>query len=167
MDMTQEQLRKELDGRVQYLNELKGEQFYIAIDKAKNKFYFRFGPEIAREADVKVGAPLNVTGTDGKAWTFVPLKGSVNVTSTEQNHAWRVPEWVYAMNKQAVPAERAVIPDGLGKYVIFLPNGYVIHSQPSADSPLRGPKPGSFMVPEGDLAAIWPRISTKTRVYVF
>ena len=51
------------------------------------------------------------------------------------------------------------MPNGLGRYVIFLPNSYVIHSPPPPDSPLQGPKPGSFMVPEADLAAIWPRIT--------
>ena len=167
MDLTQEQLAKELDGRMKYLNEIRGEQFYIAIDTAKSKFYFRFGSEIAREADVKIGPQQTIAGPEGKQWTFVPLRGAVNVRSKEQGHAWRVPEWLYAMNHQPIPADRPVIQDGLGKYVIFLPNGYVIHSQPSADSPLRGPKPGSFMVPEGDLAAIWPRINENTRVYVF
>jgi hypothetical protein len=167
LDLTQEQLAKELDGRMRFLNEAKGEQFYISIDTSKQKFYFRFGSDVAREADVKIGPPATVAGPAGKQWTFVPLKGAVNVRSKEQGHAWRVPEWLYAMNRQPIPADRPVIQDGLGKYVIFLPNGYVIHSQPSADSPLRGPKPGSFMVPEGDLAAIWPRISDKTRVYVF
>ena len=48
-----------------------------------------------------------------------------------------------------------------------LPDNYVIHSPPPAKSPLHGPKPGSFMVPEADMAAIWPRISTATRVYIF
>jgi hypothetical protein len=82
-------------------------------------------------------------------------------------HAWRVPEWLYVVNKQPVPAERPVIENGLGKYVIFLPNGYAIHTQPSADSPLQGPKPGSYMVSEDVLRAIWPRIHKGTQVYIF
>ena len=95
MDVSREQLAKELDARLQYLQSLNGEQFYISIDTSKKKMEFR-----------------------------------------------------------------------LGKYVIFLPDNYVIHSPPS-DSPLKGPKPGSFMVPEADLAAIWPRITKDTRVYIF
>jgi hypothetical protein len=51
--------------------------------------------------------------------------------------------------------------------VIFLPDGYVIHSPPPPESPLQGPKPGSFMVSEADLAALWPRITNQTRVYIF
>ena len=71
------------------------------------------------------------------------------------------------MNGVPIPASRPVIENGLGKYVIFLPDNYVIHSPPAADSPLHGPKPGSFMVPEEDLAAIWPRVTKETRVYIF
>jgi hypothetical protein len=167
MDLSQEQLAKELDGRMKFLNQVKSEQFYIAIDTTKQKFYFRFGDEVAREADVKIGPPATIQGDGDKKWTFVPLKGALNVRSKETAAAWQIPEWVYRMNGQPVPAERPFVPGGLGKYVIYLPNGYVIHSPPSPESPLRGPKPGSFMVPEGDLAAIWPRISETTRVYVF
>ena len=76
-------------------------------------------------------------------------------------------EGVHAIGKEHAGAARAVVPNGLGRYVIFLPNSYVIHSPPPPESPLQGPKPGSFMVSEADLAAIWPRITTQTRVYIF
>ena len=70
-----------------------------------------------------------------------------------------MPEWLD-------PA-RPTIPNGLGKYVLFLPNGYVIHTPPSEESPLKGAKPGSYMVPEETLAAIWPRIHKGTPVYIY
>ncbi len=66
-----------------------------------------------------------------------------------------------------MPPSRPFVTDALGRYVIFLPNGYVIHTPPSPDSPLQGAKPGSFMISEADMSAIWPRISKETRVYVF
>ena len=80
---------------------------------------------------------------------------------------WTVPEWVYRMNGEKPPKAPRTVANGLGRYVIVLENQYVIHSPPAADSPLRGAKPGSFMVPEADLAAIWKRVGPETRVYVF
>jgi hypothetical protein len=71
------------------------------------------------------------------------------------------------MKGEKPPRQLPVVKNGLGRYVILLPNDYVIHSPPPADSPLKGAKPGSFMVPEADLAAIWKRIGPETRVYVF
>jgi hypothetical protein len=71
------------------------------------------------------------------------------------------------MNQQPQPSELKRVPNGVGQYIIELPNGYLIHSEPSPDSPLKGPKPGSFMVPAETLHAIWPRVREGTRVYVF
>jgi hypothetical protein len=167
MDVTKQQLAHELDGRMQYLESLKGEQFYISIDTQRKKMQFRLGREVVREADVQIGEAKTINSKDGKHWTFVPLKGGFNVTGKETGYAWQVPEWLYAMNGETPPATRPTIANGLGRYVIFLPDNYVIHSQPAPDSPLQGPKPGSFMIRDEDLAAIWPRITKSTRVYIF
>ena len=166
MDLTKQQLAKELDGRLEYLQTLQSEQFYISIDTQRKKFQLRLGKEVVREADVQIGDPKTLT-TNGKTWMFYPLKGAFSVTGKDNDYSSPVAEWVYPLNGQPVPEHRPVIKNWLGRYVIFLPNGYVIQSPPPDGSPLKGPKPGSFVVPEADLAAIWPRISTETRVYIF
>lgn len=166
MDLTKDQLAKELDGRMQYLQSLEGQDFYISIDSEKKKMQFRIGKDVVRETDVQIGEPQTFkSGT--KTWTFYALKGAFNVVGKDNSYETPVPEWVYAANNQPIPHERPAVHNWLGNYVIFLPNNYVIHSPPPANSPLKGPKPGSFMVPEDDLAAIWPRISNQTRVYIF
>lgn len=165
MDLTRDQLRKELDGRMAYLDSLRGSQFYVSIDTARRKMQFRLGPTIVRECDVQVGEQRTVKASDGRTWTFVPLKGEFNVVGKESDYSWTVPDWFYAMTNR--PAAHETVPNGLGRYVVVLRNNYVIHTPPPPDSPLQGPKPGSFMVPEADLAAIWPRISSQTRVYIF
>jgi hypothetical protein len=166
MDLSREQLSKELDSRMQYLQSLKGEEFYIAIDTTRHKMELRLGKAVVRDADVQIGEAKTINWK-GKTWTLVPVKGAFSVAGKATDYGWQVPEWMYPMNGQEPPANRPTIEDGLGKYVIFLPDNYVIHSPPSADSPLKGPKPGSFMVPEADLAAIWPRVTKNTRVYIF
>jgi hypothetical protein len=166
-DLSRQQVAKELDGRMQYLQALQGEQFYIAVDTSKRKLYFRIGKDVVREMDVNVGPPRTITAKDRRTWTFVPLKGGFNVQGKVTDYAWEVPGWVYAMNGAPSPAQPRSVTNGLGRYVIRLPNGYAIHSPPPPDSPLQGPKPGSFEVSETDLAAVWPRISTETRVYIF
>ena len=167
MDLNREQLQRELDGRMKMVGGLKSEDFYIAIDSTKNKFRFYYGDSVLREGDVTAGETKNVRSGD-KSWTFVPVKGAFSVEGKVVGYEWQVPEWVYAMNGEAAPSSRPVVPNGLGRYVLFLPNGYVIHTPPAEDSPLKGPKPGSYMVAEGDLAAIWPRIHKgKTKVYIY
>jgi hypothetical protein len=168
MDVSQAQLSAELNSRLQYLRDLKGAAFYISIDTAKRKLYLRLGNEVVREADIQIGAPATIQASDGRTWTFVPLKGAFSAVGKDDSYSWSEPEWAYAMNRQPIPAQRAGLAGGLGHYVLFLPNNYVIQSPPPADGPLHGqPKPGSFMVAEADMAAIWPRIDSGTRVYIF
>jgi hypothetical protein len=167
MDLTRDQLAHQLDARLDYLHTLQSEQFYIAIDTTRRKLSLRIGKDVAREADVTIGDGKTITA-NGHSWTFVPLKGAFGVVSKTNDYDWTVPGWIYAMNHQPVPAQRPVIPEGLGRYIVVLPDNYLIHSPPPDSSPLHGqPKPGSIMVPEADLAAIWPRITKGTRVYIF
>ncbi len=161
MDLTRDQLAGELAGRMAFLQSLQGEEFYISIDTATKKLQFRLGKTIVREAPVEIGPPATIK-SGNRIWTFYPL----NVTGKDSDYVWRVPDWVYAIRKAPLPEHR-VARNWLGRYVIILPNNYVIHSPPPPESPLQGPKPGSFMVPEDDLAAIWPRITNETRVYIF
>ncbi|MGZ8866884.1 MAG: L,D-transpeptidase family protein [Thermoanaerobaculia bacterium] len=167
-DLNRQGLERELDGRMKFMQSLKSENFYLSIDTNAKKLRFYYGDRVLREGDVTVGAQTTIEGASGKTWTFVPVKGAFKIEGKVADHSWKVPEWAYAMNKQPVPGEAEVLEGGLGKYVIYLPNGYVIHSPPSADSPLKGAKPGSFMVSEDDLRAIWPRIhKDQTQVYIF
>jgi hypothetical protein len=166
MDLTRDALQRELEGRMKFATSLKSENFYLSIDSSARKLRFFYGDTVLREADVAIGDSRTIT-TTGKTWTFVPLKGAFPVEGKLVHYDWRVPEWLYVMNSQPVPASRPFVPDGLGAYIIQLPNGYAIHSPPSPDSPLKGPKPGSYMVEEDVLKAIWPQIHSGTQVYIF
>ena len=167
MDLTREALQHELEGRMKFVDSLKSENFYLSIDTNARKLRFYYGDAMLREADVVVGESKTLTAND-KKWTFIPLKGAFHIEAKLVDHAWKVPEWVYAMNGQPAPANRPVVQGGLGKYVLYLPNGYAIHTQPAAESPLQGAKPGSYMVSEDFMRAVWPRINTgQTQVYIF
>lgn len=167
MDLTREALKSELEGRMKFVNSLKSEDFYISVDSTQKKLRFYYGDTILREGDISIGENRTIASGE-KKWTFVPLKGAFPIEGKVINHPWRVPEWVYAMNGQPVPDSLPIVEGGLGKYVLFLPNGYVIHTPPREGSPLQGPKPGSIMVSETDLSAIWSRIHRgKTHVYIY
>jgi hypothetical protein len=166
MDLTRTQLQRELDGRLKFATSLKSENFYLSVDTRSRKLRFYYGGTVLRESDLTVGESRTVT-VSGKSWTFVPLKGAFAVEAKLVGYAWPVPEWVYAMKNEPIPATRPVVPNGLGTYVILLPNGYAIHSPPPESSPLQGPKPGSYMVSEDVLKAIWPRVHKGMPVYIF
>jgi hypothetical protein len=167
MDLTRESLAREVEGRRKLLANLKSEEFYLSVDTREKKLRLHYGDTVLREAPITVGEQREVRLGE-KHWTFVPLKGAFPVEAKIAGYDWRIPEWLYAMKGQPVPATRPVVPNGLGRYVIFLPNGYVIHTPPAEESPLDGAKPGSYMVSEEHLRAIWDRIHKgKTNVYIF
>ena len=166
LELDEKVLANALDTRLKYLAAAKRNEFYIAIDTKKRDFSFHFADKTLRDARVEIGAPQTVVA-GRKTWTFAPLTGSFDVEGKYQDGSWRVPRWVYLAKGEKPPRTLPTIRNGLGKYVILLGNDYVIHSPPSPESPLEGAKPGSFMVPEADLAAIWKRIGTETRVYIF
>jgi hypothetical protein len=139
MDLTKETLNTELDSRLAYLEKRKSRDFFLSIDTSNKRLSLNFGNDTVRDANVQVGSPIRFEGPNGKTLSLAPLKGAFNVAGKVEN--------------------------GLGRYVILLPNDYIIHSPPTAGR--REPKPGSFMVSEADLKAIWDRITPETRVYIF
>ncbi|HVR39553.1 MAG TPA: L,D-transpeptidase [Thermoanaerobaculia bacterium] len=166
MDLTRESLDRELRERLAMARSFEAAEFYLAIDTENRRMSLHFGPEIVREAGVVIGEPRVITA-QGKTWRFVPLKGALTVIGKLADQPWAVPAWVFAMRNAPIPQVTPNVPGGLGKYVILLPNGYVIHSPPARQSPLSGAKPGSFMIAEEEMRAIWPRISATTRVYIY
>lgn len=153
-------LKRELEGRMKFVASLRSENFYLSIDTRTRKMRFYYGDAVLREDDVAVGEAKTIQGPGGRTWTFIPVKGAFPVQAKLVDLDWRVPEWL--------DPSRPMIPNGLGKYVVVLGNGYVIHTPPSESSPLKGPKPGSFMVSEESLSAIWPRIHKgTTQVYIY
>lgn len=166
MELTRESLDRQLKERLTMAAGFEAAEFYLAIDTANRRLRLHFGPEIVREAAVVIGEPRTVTAGE-KSWQFVPLKGALTVIGKLVDQPWEVPAWAHAMTNAPNPKVPSRVAGGLGKYVILLPNGYVIHTPPAAASPLTGAKPGSFMIAEDQMRAIWPRISNTTRVYVY
>lgn len=168
MDLTREELEQELQGRMKLMKQLESENFYLSVDTEAKKLRLMYGDTVLREGDIQIGAQQHVETADGlNSWTFVPVKGSFHVEGKLADHSWRVPEWLYVINGESIPESRPVVKHGMGEFVIQLPNGYAIHSEPATDSPLKGPKPGSIMASESDLRAIWPRIRKGTDVFIF
>jgi hypothetical protein len=166
MELTRASLDREIQNRLAMTAGFEAAEFYLAIDTASRTLRLHFGPEIVREAEVVIGEPL-VVKAGGRSWQFVPLKGALTVIGKIVDEPWEVPPWVWTMRNVPIPTVPVTVSGGLGKYVILLPNGYVIHSPPAAGSPLQGVKPGSFMIAEEQMRAIWPRISQATRVYIY
>lgn len=134
MSLTREALAKELEARLKFAESLKSNDFYLAVDTQEKKLRFYYGDTILREGDIVVGEGRTITAQGGKSWTFVPLKGAFPVEKKSVGMTWEPSEWAYALNNQPMPSSVSPVKNGLGKFAIFLGNGYMIHSAPAESS---------------------------------
>ncbi|HKD11130.1 MAG TPA: L,D-transpeptidase [Thermoanaerobaculia bacterium] len=167
LEVDEQELSNALDARLKYAESANARDFYIVIDTKARRMDFKYADRVVRSAPVEIGAPATVTTKSGKRWVFVPVTGAFSVREKLENASWTAPDWAYALKGRPVPNPLPEIPDGLGRYVLVFAGGYAIHSPPAPASPLAGPKPGSFQIPEADFAAIWKRVGPDTRIYVF
>ena len=160
-------LSRELDTRLAYARAQKAQEFYLVLDRGKRRFAFKYADRVVRDGCFDIGAPDTISDGHGSSWSFPPLTGAFSVRAKLEQPSWKAPEWVYAMYRQKPPQSREAAPGALGRYVLDFSDGYVLHSTPPQGSPLKGAKPGSFMMSEEDLGAIWKRVGPGTRVYIF
>ena len=159
-------LSRELDTRLAYARAQKAQEFYLVLDRAKRRFAFKFADRVVRDGCFDIGAPDVVSDGRGSQWSFPPLTGAFSVQRKLEQPAWKPPDWVYAIQRKPPPRDASPIPGALGRYVVEFADGYALHSPPPEDSPLKGARPGSFMLSEQDLGAIWRRILPGTRIYI-
>jgi hypothetical protein len=167
LDLDQKSLEKELAARLAAVDAQKSSEFYLVLDTKAGKMSLRLGDHVVREASLQVGAPRPILAASGDRVAPAPLSGAFTVRQKLDRPAWKPPAWVYTDAGRPVPSPIPEIPGALGRYVVVLTDEVVLHSPPPPESPLAGPRPGSFQAPEADLAAIWKRLGPETRVYVF
>ncbi len=167
LDLDQKSLETELAARLAAVDAQKSSEFYLVLDTKAGKMSLRLGDRVVREAPLRIGAPRPIVAASGDRVAPAPLSGAFSVRQKLERPPWKPPAWAYTDAGRPAPSPIPEIPGGLGRYVVVLTDDVVLHSPPPPESPLSGPKPGSFEAPEPDLAAIWKRLGPETRVYVF
>jgi hypothetical protein len=167
LKLDEKALSKELEARLAAVDAQQSSQFYLVIDTQSRKLTLRVGDRIVREATLQAGAPRPILTASGEKVAPAPLSGAFTVRQKLERASWKPPAWIWSAAGLPVPTPLTDVPGGLGRYVVVLTEEVVLHSPPPPESPLKGAKPGSFLVSEADLGAIWKRIGPETRVYVF
>jgi hypothetical protein len=165
--LDEESLQRELEARLAVVDAQESAAFYLVLDTKANRLSFRYGDRLVRDAPLTVGPPRPIRSASGEKLSPAPLSGAFTVRQKLERPAWKPPAWIWEKAGVAVPRPLPEIRGGLGRYVLVLADDVVLHSPPPRESPLKGAKPGSFLAPEADLAAIWKRVGTETRIYVF
>ncbi len=156
-------LRRELQ-----LKSMQEKGVHLAISLEDSALYFRHGSATLRTVPIQIGRDSVIQAPDGRTWRFVRALGERHVQEKQTTPDYLIPEWIYVSRGETVPPEsERRIRGGLGTYVLRLDDGTEIYSEPQT-GPLAGQvKPASFMVPEGDLHAIFEAIGRETPVYIY
>jgi hypothetical protein len=167
LSLDESALQKELETLLAAADAQKSSEFYLVLDTKAMKLSLRLGDRVVREAPLEARPPRPIETASREKLAPAPLSGAFTVRQKLERPAWKPPAWVWTEAGRRIPSPLPDIPGGLGRYVVVLTEDVVLHSPPPPDSPLKGAKPGSFLAPEADLAAIWKRIGPQTRVYIF
>ena len=167
LDLDEKSLSRELDARLAAAEQEESSDFYLVLDTKAKRMSLRVGDRIVREAPLSVGPARTIRTASGENVSEPPLSGAFTVRQKLERPSWKPPASAWTAAGRPAPSPLPEIPGGLGRYVVVLAEDVVLHSPPPPESPLRGPRPGSFEAPESDLAAIWKRVGKDTRVYVF
>ncbi|HEY3124044.1 MAG TPA: hypothetical protein VGK70_08250, partial [Thermoanaerobaculia bacterium] len=99
-ELDEKSLAAELDSRLKYARIQKANEFYILLDTKRRQFAFKYGDKVVREASFDAGAPRVIQAKNGARWTFAPVTGAFTVKEKLEKADWKVPEWVYIMNRE-------------------------------------------------------------------
>jgi hypothetical protein len=166
-DLDEKTLERELEARLAAVEAQASADFYLVLDTRARTMSLRLADRVVREAPLAVGAPRPIESASGERFPPARLSGNFTVRQKLERPGWTPPAWAWEAAGLRPPSPPREIPGGLGRYVVVLAEDVVLHSPPPPESPLKGPRPGSFEAPEEDLGAIWKRIGPETRVYVF
>jgi hypothetical protein len=150
------------------LKSLQESGLHLAISTGDSTLYLRQGAATLRAIPVEIGADSTVRSVDGRMWRFVRPLGERRVAEKRESPSGPIPEWVYVSRGEPVPPESArEVSGGLGRYVLVLDDGTEIYSRPSTGPLARGVIPGSFVVAEPEMQAIFAAIDEDTPVYIY
>ena len=129
------------------------------------------GLNILLEANCSVGRGGQLRDkTTGRGWDFSTPKGILSVVWKTEDPVWIKPDWAFVETKQPVPApdDASRMAKGeLGRYLLSLGNGYLIHGTKDEQSLGRPVSHGCIRLGAEDLEQVYKRLPMGTRVYVY
>jgi L,D-transpeptidase YbiS len=169
-------LEEEIERLARSVGELAGQfasafsnELYIAVNPGSNRLYLRRGQEELLAALISTGT--NDTLKSGtRRWVFDTPRGVMTVLRKKKDPVWLKPDWAFLETGDSVPprdsplrVERGV----LGKYMLDLGGGIMIHGTPHEDKLGRGVSHGCIRVGLADLQVLYDSVAVGTRVYIF
>ncbi len=143
---------------------------YLVVDQTQNRLYIMKDQDVARTAVCSAGSGmvLKESGSSRK-WVFDTPRGVFKVRNRMPNPIWKKPDWAFVEEGKPVPRNPADRFESgtLGKYALYLEDGYMIHGTLYTRLLGRSVTHGCIRLGPDDLQAVWDTAPIGTPVFIF
>ncbi len=143
---------------------------YVVVDQTQNRLYVMNDDKIVRTAVCSAGSGLVLKASSGShKWVFDTPRGVFKVRNKISNPIWKKPDWAFAEEGKTLPTnpEDRFESGTLGKYALYLEDGYMIHGTLYTRLLGRSVTHGCIRLGPDDLQAVWDAVPIGTPVYIF
>jgi lipoprotein-anchoring transpeptidase ErfK/SrfK len=143
---------------------------YVVVDQTQNRLYLMNDDKIVRTAVCSAGSGLVLKANgSAKTWVFDTPRGVFKVRSKVANPLWKKPDWAFAEEGKTIPKNPADRFESgtLGKYALYLEDGYMIHGTLYTRLLGRSVTHGCIRLGPEDLQAVWDAVPLGSSVYIF
>src|SRR5262245_47750972 len=143
---------------------------YVVVDQTQNRLYLMKGDDVARTAVCSAGSGMVLKDSGGsRKWVFDTPRGVFKVRNKIENPIWKKPDWAFVEEGKPVPRNPADRFESgtLGKYALYLEDGYMIHGTLYTRLLGRSVTHGCIRLGPDDLQAVWDASPIGTPVFIF
>jgi L,D-transpeptidase ErfK/SrfK len=143
---------------------------YVVVDQTQNRLFIMNDDKIVRTSVCSAGSGMILKDSGGKKkWIFDTPRGIFKVHNKITNPIWKKPDWAFAEEGKTIPKNPADRFESgtLGKYALYLEDGYMIHGTLYTRLLGRSVTHGCIRLGPEDLQAVWDAASIGTPVYIF
>ena len=143
---------------------------YVVVDQTQNRLYVMNDDKIVRTAVCSAGSGMVLkSSSSSKKWVFDTPRGVLKVRNKISNPIWKKPDGAFAEEGKTLPTnpEDRFESGTLGKYALYLEDGYMIHGTLYTRLLGRSVTHGCIRLGPEDLQAVWDAVPIGTSVYIF
>jgi len=143
---------------------------YVVVDQTQNRLYIMNDDKIVRTAVCSAGSGMVLKAAgSSKKWVFDTPRGVFKVRNKIPNPIWKKPDWAFAEEGKTLPTNPADRFESgtLGKYALYLEDGYMIHGTLYTRLLGRSVTHGCIRLGPDDLQAVWDAVPVGSSVYIF
>lgn len=152
------------------LDKLEPRGTYVVVDQTQNRLYIMDDDKIVRTAVCSAGSGMVLKAAgSSKKWVFDTPRGMFKVRQKVSNPLWKKPDWAFAEEGKTLPTNPADRFESgtLGKYALYLEDGYMIHGTLYTRLLGRSVTHGCIRLGADDLQAVWDAVPIGSSVYIF